>query len=432
MGRLHIQHLRDLAFKIICISIEDTDLNRFLWEKTRRLFTSILREACIEMSSEEQKLENCLSSERYLIFVVQERQLPNELERQLRQFFTESGTCRFLQQRVMEIIAKFIQLVKEIFTVEAKLDSQEILSGLWGLQKEVLQQSTETVWNSLEEDSSSGVIVSELCSVLERLCLKNSGGRSSEQIHEWGECLSIVNLMSILAPYLKTRKMSKLKKRVESLALFAHRIVKNPRIVEDETVQYFARITLTLIKFAIFSPAKLVQFEANPLLCANLCKKQDMTYDSDQEVFSQTFEVEKVTEDKLEMEAAALVQIHRTQPTKLGAFKTKFLLKQEEHEKLEELLRMSNDLSIMIKVKTEQPDKTRVTLFSKRKEKLERISQSQVEISYCPLYICSSADHEKVVTFTLLYRMGEDHIAMKSEDFNDCTDASPDIAFGSL
>ena len=34
--------------------------------------------------------------------------------------------------------------------------------------------------------------------------------------------------------------------------------------------------------------------------------------------------------------------------------------------------------------------------------------------------------------FTLLYRKGEEHIAMKSEDFNDCTDAAPDIVLGSL
>ena len=267
----------------------------------------------------------------------------------------------------------FIKLVKEIFTIEAKLDSQETLSGLWGLQKEVLQQSTETVWNSLEEDSSSGVIVSELCSVLERLCLKNSGGRSSEQIHKLGECLAILDLLSILAPFMKTTVGSKLKKRFESVAVFVRRIVKNPRVVEDETLQYFAKITLTLVKFAAFSPAKLVQFEANPLLCPNLCRKQNLSYDSDQEMFSQTFEVAKGTEDELELEAIALVQIHRTTQTRLGAFKTEFLLKQEENEKLEELRRKCKELWIMIKVKAEKPDKTRVTPFSKRKKKLESI-----------------------------------------------------------
>ena len=90
-------------------------------------------------------------------------------------------------------------------------------------------------------------------------------------------------------------------------------------------------------------------------------------------MFSQTFEVAKGTEDELELEAIALVQIHLTTQTRLGAFKTEFLLKQEENEKLEELRRKCKELWIMIKVKEEKPDKTRVTPFSKRKKKLESI-----------------------------------------------------------
>ena len=176
--------MRDLANQIKHFDDNDRDRARCFNMESQKLMTPLLRDCCIEACHTEAEIDECLSSEQFVRFLLQKEQLTDSFAAQIRQVVVAASAEETARQKLMSAVAPLVQLVKEVFKVLPKLES---LNGLWGLPEETIGKSEDSIKEGLEE-LNCGKIVAEVSRILEQLCLRNSNRISTETIKKWVEC----------------------------------------------------------------------------------------------------------------------------------------------------------------------------------------------------------------------------------------------------
>ncbi|KAL9969968.1 hypothetical protein ACROYT_G022261 [Oculina patagonica] len=132
-GKLHISHLRELAFEIQGLNREDPHLKEYFTHQIKTMCDSILKDCCIEMDAEI-SVENC---PRFLSF---HQRVAEDVALKLEKICSPSS--RSVNEDFFYTIPFLIQAIKEIFRKESPLIVQ---NGLKGLSKELVSQHNSKV-----------------------------------------------------------------------------------------------------------------------------------------------------------------------------------------------------------------------------------------------------------------------------------------------
>ena len=389
--------MRDLANQIKHFDDNDRDRARCFNMESQKLMTSLLRDCCIEACHTEAEIDECLSFEQFVRFLLQKEQLTDSVAAQIRPVAIAASTEETAPQKLMSAVAPLVQLVEEVFKVLPKLES---LNGLWGLPEETIEKSEAGIKEGLEE-LNCGKIVAEVSRILEQLCLRNSNGISTETIKKWGECAGIIDLLTILVPFLQTGQAMKLRKRTELVAKSVRKILEDRSATNDSTTRDYAALSFSLLKFAAFDPTNLVQFMIEPFSRSTTSCSHILEYDETKNTFYQSYIITKEEEKEVELDVTAHVNIDKHE-FKAGAFQAMVTLSQEEREHFKRL-RTRGEFSGVVTLLKEQFPETVVICYSRRKRDIAVIAEviqkemnlnpGRISCGRCPLPVRSCSEN---------------------------------------
>ena len=219
-------------------------------------------------------------------------------------------------------------------------------------------------------------------------------------------------------------------------------IVDDDKEVDEDYMQDFANILLSLIDFAKFDPSKLVRFELidskNSTLSSTSSDVENVVHDEYDDTYSQTFSIKKVSEDELQLRAAACVHMYGSM-RKIGAFQSIIMLNRSGMDAFNRCMSRfaPADIAVM-KMEAGNEHSGKTVLYASQKEKLSELIQifkrelsedmvdlSHSEVSQCYLSMrCIDSTKEKVLRLRLVYKWGSEAVVLDSNDFMTFSDCS--------
>lgn len=315
---MHIEHLRELAVTIVGLQHEDTNMMKYLGQEIKRLCSSILRDCCIEMATSKEELDLATSTENCASLLEVHGRIPGDVAKRFQHMCLspeESIAASFLM-----IVPRIVQCIKEIFQDEK---IPQVQSGLRGVPDETTLNKIVSDIQEAAKDKSILRLLSEVCKILETLCLNNIDNRSTEdEILKWGACAMIITMLEFLEKFFQGSEARRLHKRLQIFSFAIRDILSNPAAFEGSFLRNFHNVALSLLTFAKFDPSQLVIFELNdPHNSSNTRGNEGLKYDKSRGTFSQLFWIIKESDDELQLEAIAHVHIHG-RIRSIGAFES--------------------------------------------------------------------------------------------------------------
>lgn len=415
-GKMHINHLRELAFEIQSLNRKDQHLMEYFLNQIRTICRDfILKDCCIELDAD-------VSVENYPHFLSIRQKVTEDVALKLETICSSSTTS--ITEDFLSIVPFLIQAIKGIFRKE---NHQIVQNGLRGLSKESVSQHESKIRDAfLNKDIFR--FVYEVCGVLESLCLNNCDKHSTEEIESWGESLAILNLSEFLKKFFQSRQDGKLHKRLQLFSRSLKRISKDVHKIKEIEMRYVYNVALNLIKFATFDPSKLVRFEITDSTNSPVtCYSEVIKYDRPHDTFSQQFEIRKGSKDELQLGATARVHLDG-RIRNVGAFESVIVLPSSSGEELDRF----PISTLPVAVRTERTDSgdLRVVLSSTRKKSISEalcvlqrelvdhiVDKGQVEITESHLKLCCFFEAVGLVRLRLLYKWRSEAISVDSKDF---------------
>ena len=421
---MHIEHLRELAVTILGLEHKDLNMMKYLGFEIKKLCNSVLRDCCIEIASSKEDLDLATSTENCASLLEIHKQMSEDLAKKYKHLCLspeESITGNFLM-----IVAPFVQVIKEIFRDERIPQDQ---SGLRGVSDETTFQNIFLHIQEAAQSKSIFRLLSEVCNILENLCLSNNHSRSTEdEIHKWGGSAMILAMLNFLEKYFQTSEARRLCKRLEVISVSIRAIMSNPTAFEGNFLRDFHNVALSLLKFAKFDPSQLVRFELNdPTNSSNTQGNDELKYDKSQETFSELFWISKESEDELQLEAVAHVHLNGHIHS-IGAFESLITLPESCSEVIDRMPMAS--LSVALKREHDESGNLRVSLYATQKKNVRKalnylenelgadaVDLKRVEITQSHLKVCSFAKAGTVVRLRLVHKWGSETLVLESNDF---------------
>ena len=415
-GKMHIDHLRELAVEIQSLNREDPHLMEYFSMQIRTLCRdSILKDCCIELDAD-------VSVENYPRFLSIRQQVTEDVALKLETICSSSTTS--IIEDFFSMVPFLIQAIKDIFRKENHLTVQ---NGLRGLPKESVSQHESKVRDAFRNKDIFRLVY-EVCRVLESLCLNNCEKHSTEEIENWSESLGIWNMAEFLRKFFQSRQDGKLHKRLQLFSRSLRRISEDVRKIKEIEMRYFYNVSLNLIKFATFDPSKLVRFEITDSTNSPVtCYSEAIKYDRPHDTFSQQFEVRKESEDELELGATARVHLDG-RIRKVGAFESAIVLSPSSEEELASF--PISTPQVAVKRERTGSGNLRVLLSSTRRKTISEalcvlqrelgddiVDRGQVKIAESHLKVCCFFEAVGLVRLRLLYKWRSEAISVESKDF---------------
>ncbi|PFX27791.1 uncharacterized protein LOC111327147 isoform X3 [Stylophora pistillata] len=376
-GQMHIEHLRELAFKITGLRNQNSDLMTYFGLEVKKLCSAVLRDCCIENETSKGEMELAIQTENFASVLVMKKRLPESFGKTCTLMFSsqENG---FITSSFLCIVSELIQAIKEIFR-EEKI--QRIPSGLQGVEEgETLQKITSGIRDAAH-DKNIFKLWNEVCHILEILCRANNDDRQREsQIQRWRRCAMMIEMLSFLEKFFQCTEGRRLYKRLEFFSYLLGDIMSNPVAFEGSFSRDFHNVAVSLLKFAKFDPSHLVRFELkNPTNSINYQTKDGIKYDMSKDMFSQLFGMIKRCDENLQLEATARVHIGG-QLLALGAFEAIIILPEPCRKVVENAPIAS--FPVLFKSETDgESSNLRVTLYSTEKDKISKaLEYLQIEL----------------------------------------------------
>lgn len=411
---MHINHLRQLAFKMQGFNREDPYLMEFFTNQIRTLCDSILKDCCIELDAHD-SIENC---PRFLYF---HQRITEDVALKLEKI--SSSSTGSINDDFFTIIPDLLQAIKEIFRKESPSIEQ---NGLKGLPEEIVAQHESKVRDAFSNQDILGLVL-EVCRVLANLCLNNCKKHPTEVIENWSKSLGILNMSEFLEEFFQSRKDVILHKRLLLFSRSLSKILADIRDVKEIDMRYFYNVSLNLITFATFHPSKLVRFElTDSTHSAVTCYSEPIKYDGPHDTYSQHFEIKKECEDELQLGAIAHVKLDEG-IRKVGVFKSVITLPPFSEE---DLSRLTEAVPVTVKKERTDSGKLYVVLSSTRRRNIsealsllyrklgdDTVDSRQAEITESHLMVSCSVESVRVVRLRLLYNWQSEAISVDSTDF---------------
>ena len=414
-GKMHINHLRELAFKIQGLRHENPHMKEYFTDQIKSLCNSILKDCCVEVDAEA-SIEN---HSRFLYF---HQRVSEDVAQKLERICSPSASA--VNEMFFSVVPFFIQAIKEIFRNENPLNAQ---NGLKGLTEDILHQHEANVRDALKNKDILRLL-DEVCSILENLCLNNCSNLSTD-IEAWRESVDILNMLESLKHFFQSRQEGNLLRRLQLFSRSRRKIYKDisNHDVKEIDVRYFYDVSLTLIKFARFDPSKLVRFELTDTTNSPVnCHKEAIKYDRPRDTYSQHFELRKESEDELQLGAIAHVHLDG-RVRKVGAFQSMITLPPSGEEKL---ARCSTTLPVAVKRERTDSGNLRAFLYSTSRKNIsealmllqrdlgdEMVDRDQVEIKESHLTMRCFVEAGRVVRLRLVYKWQSEAISVYSKEF---------------
>ena len=366
---MDIEHLRELAVTIEGLQHKDPNMMKYLGNEIKKFCNSVLRDCCIEIATSKDDLDLAPSIENCLSLLEFHRQISEDFAKKYKQMCLspeESVTGKFLI-----IVDSFVQAIKDIFR-EEKIP--QIQSGMRGVSEESTIQTLSSNIQKAAQNKSIFSLITEVCNILENLCLNNNHSRTTEdEIHKWNRSASVFVMLNFLDKFFQSPEARRLRKRLEVFSVSLRDIISNPAAFEGNFLHDFQNVALSLLKFAKFDPSQLVRFELiDPNNSSSTQGNDGLEYDKSQETFSQLFWIRKESEDELQLEAVAHVNING-HIRSIGSFESVITLPASCSEAIDRIL--IHSLSKAIKRKYDDSGNLRVTLYSTQKESVRKALQ---------------------------------------------------------
>ena len=428
---MHIEHLRELAVTIAGLQHKDTNMMKYLGKEIKKLCNSILRDCCIEMATSKEDLDLATSTENCAGLLEVHRQIPEDVAKKYTHMclsLEESIAANFLM-----IVPHIVQSIKEIFQDEK---IPQVQSGLRGIPDETTLNKIVSDIQEAAKDKSILRLLSEVCNILEKLCLNNNDNRSTEdEIHQWGGSAMVIVMLQFLEKFFQSSEARRLHKRLHVFSVAIRDILSNPAAFEGSFLRDFHNVALSLLKFAKFDPSQLVRFELNdPHNPSNTRGNDGLKYDKSKEIFSQLFWINKESDDELQLEAFACVHIHGRIRT-IGAFESLITLPSSRSEAMDRV--PIGSLSVAVRREHDDSGNLRVTLHATQKEKISRALNyvenelgadvadlTQTEITPSHLKLRSFAKAGTLVKLRLVHKWGSEALVLDSNDFMTLADST--------
>ena len=440
-GQMHVRHLREYAAKISGLQRTDANLMKYFARKIQYFCNTLLRDCCIELETSAEGVERAASSSSYVQYMEIHRPVPKDIKERHPEIFsspeeptksTESTESTKSTKAFVAVVPNLIQITKEIFVEE---EVSKVQNGLRGLPKETIKQFDLNIRNA-QRNNKVGQLVYEVSRILEQLCLENCDLPSIET-KKWGENLAVLHMLEVLKPFYKYCKQDvRLYKRLELFSGCLRDIVSEQVDITDGVVlRDFCNVSLSLVNFAKFDPAKLVKFELiNSTNVAMTLHSEIVEYDSSLDTFSQSFHLKKNPGDELQLCVVACVHIDG-QISKRGAFQSVIVIKPSGEEVLNRCMVHFVDVAA-IKLEEQALDVLRVCLSSTKKQKLLEalddlkkklgtdLVETRQEVSKSHLKIRTVDTEQTVVSLRLVYKWGSEAVSLDSKDFLTLADSS--------
>ena len=427
---MHIEHLRELAETIENLKYEEPNMMKHLGQKIKKLCNSILRDCCIELlATSKEDLDLATSTENCTSLLEVHRQIPRDAAQNYKDMCLspeESIPASFLI-----IVPHIVQCIKEIFRDEI---ISQVQSGLRGVAEETTFKKISSDIKEAVKDKSILRLLSEVCKILENLCLNNNDNRSTEdEIREWGGSAMIIVMLKFLEKFFQSSaEARRLHKRLHVFSVAIRDIISNPSDYEGDFLRDFQNVALSLLKFAKFDPSQLVRFDLND--SNNSFNAHELKYDKSKDTFSQLFWLSKESDDELQLEAVAHVHINgRIQS--IGAFESLVALPASCSMAIDRV--PIGTLSVAVKREHDDSGNLRVTLYATQKEKISRalkylenelgadvVDLSQTEITPSHLKMRSFAKAGTRVILRLVLKWGSEVLVLDSNDFVTLADSA--------
>ena len=421
---MHIQHLRELAGTILGLQHKDPNMIKYLGIEIKNICKSVLRDCCIEMATFKEDLDVATSTENCESLLEVHRQITEDFAKKYKQMCLSPKA--YVTANFVMIVPSFVQAIKDIFR-EGKIT--QIQSGLRGVSEESTIQTLSLNIQEAAQNKSIFRLLSEVCSILENLCLNNNHSRTTEdEIHKWGGSAMILSMLNFLDKFFQSSEARRLCKRLEVFSVSTREIMSNPTAFEGNFLRDFHSVALSLLKFAKFDPSQLVRFEViDPTNSSNAQGNDGLKYDKSQETFSQLFWISKEAEDELQLEAVAHVHINGHIHS-IGTFESLITFPASCSEALDRI--PTDSLSVAVKREHDESGDLRVTLYSTEKENVRKALQhlenelggdvaglKRAEISQSNLKVSSFATAGTVVRLRLVYKWASETLVLDSKDF---------------
>lgn len=317
---MHINHLRDLGKKILRLEHRNPHCINRLASNIHILCNDIFRDCCIEVAGCDERVKTASPTENYVRSLQMHRRVSEKEARMYLELLSSSKEAKF--GNFLSCLHALIQAVKEIFRAG---DIPEVLTGLRGLPKEIVDQLKSKVCVALQNDDILKLIC-EVCETLKKLCLNNSASQTTDDIEMWASGVLILNLLYFLKRFFQSKKEIRLFKRLQVISSSLAAIMSNPFPVAKSLIRDFNNIAQSLLEFAKFDPKKLVKFELLESTGISAITSQGLEYDKPpRDTFFQTFYFAKECKDKLYLRATANVHINGQMCT-VGAFQAVIML----------------------------------------------------------------------------------------------------------
>lgn len=428
---MHIEHLRELAVTIVGLQHKDPNMMKHLGHEIKKLCNSIFRDCCIELATSKEDLELATSTENCASLLEVHRQIPEDVAKKYKHMWSspeESITANFLM-----IVPQLVQCIKEIFRDEK---IPQVQSGLRGVPDETTLQKIASGIQEAAKDKSIFRLLSEVCNILENLCLNNNDNRSTEdEIHEWGGSAMIIVMLEFLEKFFQTFEAQRLYKRLHVFSVAIRDIMSNPTAFEGNFLRDFHNVALSLLKFAKFDPSQLVRFELNdPTNSCHIQGNDGLKYVKSKETFSQLFWISKESDDELQLEAIAHVHING-HIRSIGAFESLITLPASCSKTIDRV--PIGSLSVAVKREHDDSGNLRVTLYATQKEKISKALKylenelgadvadlNLTEITLSHLKMRSFAKAGTLVRLRLVHKWGSELLVLESNDFVTLADST--------
>ena len=428
---MHIEHLRELAVKITGLQHKEPNMMKYLGHEIKKLCNSIFRDCCIEMATSKEDLELATSTENCASLLEVHRQIPENVAKKYKHMCLspeESSTANFLM-----IVPHLVQCIKEIFQDE---NIPQVQSGLRGVHDETTLNKIVSDIQEAAKDKSIFKLLSEVCNILENLCLYNNDNRSTEdEIHEWGGSAMTLVMLQFLEKFFQSSEAQRLYTRLHVFSVAIRDIMSNPTAFEGNFLRDFHNVALSLLKFAKFDPSQLVRFElSDPTNSCHTQGNDGLKYDKSKDAFSQLFWISKESDDELQLEAIANVHMNGRIRC-IGAFESFITLPASCSMAIDRV--PIGSLSVAVKRENDDSGNLRVTLYATQKEKISKalkclenelgadvVHLSQTEITPSHLKMRSAAKAGALVSLRLVHKWGSEALALDSNDFVTLADST--------
>ena len=428
---MHINHLRELAVTIVGLQHKEPNMMKHLGQKIKKLCNSIFRDCCIEMATSKGDLDFAASTENCASLLEVHRQIPEDVAKKYTHMCLSPEKA--IAADFLMIVPRIVQCIKEIFREEI---IPQVQTGLRGVPDETTFKKISSDIKEAVKDKSILRLLTEVCKILENLCLYNNDDRSTEdEIREWGGSAMIIVMLKFLEKFFQSTEARRLHKRLHVISVAIRDIMSNPTAFEGNFLRDFHNVALSLLTFARFDPSQLVRFELNdPNTSSNTRGNDGLKYDKSKEIFSQRFWISKESDDELQLEAVAHVHING-RIRSIGAFESLVALPSSCSMAINKV--PIDSLSVAVKREHDDSGNLRVTLYATEKEKISKalrylenelgahvVDLSQTEIIPSHLKMRSSAKAGTLVRLRLVHKWGSEALVLDSNDFMTLADST--------